>query len=560
MEQLQLSPPPAPTELPWKRTRIRVPRNDGGLLAIPHLSDVTDSVADNRDALEQTGSQILGRSLQDIRRQARSEALEAACRFTSRILGRDCDAAAAAPVIATGHQPELFHPGVWVKQFAVTELARRTGGSGLNLIVDSDMMRSHRVRIPVGTRTEPGTDWITLDTSGVSGPWQDVRIQDQASFESFGSRVAKAMSNWGVTPLLQELWSYSVEHQRHGSNLAECLSAGRMQTEWNWGEGNLELPLSDLCATDAFLLFAVDLLHRADEFRETYNAVLSEYRAVNRIRSESHPVPELAHSHGWTEAPFMVWQTGDQKRRHVFVRRADAELQLASSPDEAAVFVTMPLTTDGDATRGVEALRGIQTSGWRFRTRALTTTMYTRLCLTDLFVHGIGGAKYDEMTDRIMSRFYNVCPPAFLTLSATVWLPIAEPFSDTDDDVRRIRAMLRELQHNSQRHLQPGISESIDSLLTEKQRLIEAQHRAKELPAEASHTSGFERYQRFPEINRLLAQQTLTQRQQLLDEQAEVEHRIQANAVLTGREYSFCLYPAERIQRMIAETHAAFDG
>ena len=39
--------------------------------------------------------------------------------------------------------------------------------------------------------------------------------------------------------------------------------------------------------------------------------------------------------------------------------------------------------------------------------------------LSDLFIHGIGGAKYDELTDQIICRFFGFEPPGFVALSAT---------------------------------------------------------------------------------------------------------------------------------------------
>src|SRR5262249_2863990 len=57
-----------------------------------------------------------------------------------------------------------------------------------------------------------------------------------------------------------------------------------------------------------------------------------------------------------------------------------------------------------------------------------------RLFLADLFVHGIGGGKYDEITDELVRRFYGGEPPDFLVLSATLWLPVAhEPAAELLD-------------------------------------------------------------------------------------------------------------------------------
>ena len=46
--------------------------------------------------------------------------------------------ASADSLLLAGHQPELFHPGVWVKNFALNGLARRHGATPLNLVVDND--------------------------------------------------------------------------------------------------------------------------------------------------------------------------------------------------------------------------------------------------------------------------------------------------------------------------------------------------------------------------------------------------------------------------------------
>ena len=63
---------------------------------------------------------------------------------------------------------------------------------------------------------------------------------------------------------------------------------------------------------------------------------------------------------------------------------------------------------------------------WKVRTRALTTTLFARLFLGDLFIHGIGGAKYDELGDEVARGFLGAPPPPFLTLSLTLWLGLPD--------------------------------------------------------------------------------------------------------------------------------------
>src|SRR5207249_2187885 len=73
----------------------------------------------------------------------------------------------------------------------------------------------------------------------------------------------------------------------------------------------------------------------------------------------------------------------------------------------------------------------------------------------DLIIHGIGGAKYDELTDEIMRRFYGLEAPEYLVLSATLWLPLPA-FPVGLDLCKRLARELRDVHYNPQRHLDPA--------------------------------------------------------------------------------------------------------
>ena len=60
----------------------------------------------------------------------------------------------------------------------------------------------------------------------------------------------------------------------------------------------------------------------------------------------------------------------------------------------------------------VRAFLDLGKQGFKIRSRALTNTLYARLFLGDLFIHGIGGGKYDEVTDAIIRRYYRSSRPA----------------------------------------------------------------------------------------------------------------------------------------------------
>ncbi len=70
---------------------------------------------------------LFGQPLSQVRQQARLEIVELAKEYVQS-LGESALATTGGPLIITGHQPELFHPGVWIKYFATHRVAQLVGG------------------------------------------------------------------------------------------------------------------------------------------------------------------------------------------------------------------------------------------------------------------------------------------------------------------------------------------------------------------------------------------------------------------------------------------------
>ena len=203
------------------------------------------------------------------------------------------------------------------------------------------------------------------------------------------------------------------------------LALARRELEAAWGVSNLEIPLSHLCQTEGFFWFASHLLAQLPRFQEIHNTALAEYRSIYGIRSTHHPVAALVVQGDWREAPFWAWRQGEPRRRPLLVRQ-DRRTMLLRIAGENDPVLELPLARDREACCAVERLRELAGRSIRLRTRALTTTMFCRYLLGDLFIHGIGGAKYDELGDSIAGRFFGIEPPGFLTLSLTAWLGLPD--------------------------------------------------------------------------------------------------------------------------------------
>ena len=544
-----------PVDLPWKQQHLSVSHDDKTLFAVPTLAESAELIGRNRQHLDQSELNIQGRSLAKLRQWTRETLIPVACEYTSSLAGESITADASRAVVVSGHQPEMFHPGVWAKNFALNRLASHRGGTALNLVVDNDICSSTEIRVPQGTRETPIMQPIAFDAPTVPHPWEEARIQNAEMFRSFGQRITSAMKPWGVRPLIDSIWQDAVDHIPQSSLLGDCLTAARNRLERRWGLNNLELPLSRLCAQEPFLWFASHLFAQAPKFLSVHNTVLHEYKRLYRIRSATHPVPALRTTDGWTESPFWMWRVGDQTRRRVYSRQEQREIWLSDGND---VFAKLPLSPEMDACCAVEVLKKLPAQGIRLRTRALTTTLFSRLCLGDLFIHGIGGAKYDELTDQIIARFWNMTPPAFSVLSATLFLPIAESYDVTVSDATRLRTQLRDLHYNADRHVSRKSSDELTRLIDEKSALIAEQHAAKTVglsrnARRQNRHANFKRFRKLQDVQQQLQRCAVDQHNLLEHELNSVKQQLAANSILKDREFPFCLYPEEQIRGFMSE-------
>ena len=513
-----------------------VPRQNKSVLRIPHQSEQAAIAVGNSRRLSETGIDLHGVSLRTLREQTQAAVIAEAAAYTGSIVGENIAVGQQTPLIVTGHQPELFHAGVWAKNFAAAGLADRVQGLALNLIVDNDTVASTRIRVPVGARHAPVIEWIPFDSTPPEQPWEEATISDVACFRDFGERIRSTIRQcWNYEPLVAAGWPAAIRQADVSSRLCDCLTAARVSVERSHGLRNLEVPMSRACSTPPFCLFAAFLLAHLPRFHSIYNDAVRGYRRLHHLRSTTHPVPELNADDGWFEAPFWVWRRGDQRRERPFARQAGGELELR---DGRGIFARLPLTPDRPLDAAATVLGELSLQGIRFRTRALTTTLFARLFLADLFIHGIGGAKYDAMTDQICERFLGIKCPPFATVSATVHLPLAPAFPVSADDLRSVEHRIRDLQYNPDRHLAESSDPHSLSLIDEKRTLIAG--------FGSDHPTNCE-HRRLAEINAALFAQLGSLGQTLHSDRDQLRQQLRANSELQNREFSWCLQPEEMV-------------
>jgi hypothetical protein len=521
-------------ELSVSLPRLRAPVENGQILAAPPLDEIGALLEANRRNLNSVHIFSIGKSLAELRALARREVVAASSRYH-----RDAEepvANVASDVwLVAGHQPELFHPGVWFKNFALHQLALKHGATALNLVVDTDAARPALLHAPADGRLAR----VPYDRSSAETPYEERFVEDETAFAELPKRMEAITAQWDFEPMLASFWRDVMKQAGRTRLLGERLAAARRTVERRWGCVNREAAMSLVCQTEAFAWFAGSVLAELPAFHAIYNQTVQDYRREHGIRSRSHPVPDLTADGEWLEAPFWAWRKGQTRRGKLFARRKSSAWDLRVAGE------SWPSIPHGRAPM-VEAWRALETQGFKIRSRALTTTMFARLFLADVFIHGIGGGTYDELTDRLIERYFAIPAPAFLVLSATLLLPLPR-YPDATKQVRALEQRWRDLVFKPERFVEKN--DKTEPLARAKQEWIAR--------AGLTHEERVERYHRIREINARLLPYVLPQTQRVQVDHLEQQRRAEQDEIAARRDYAFCLYPEEMLRTFFLKSDGA---
>jgi hypothetical protein len=527
---------------------LRAPAGDGQTLIDPPYTALPDVVARNREQLSYVQYDVQGRSLGDLSASARRGLLDRAIGYTRQYRAipdrwLKLDSLANVPFLLSGHQPELFHPGVWYKNFVLGSLARRMDAVGIHLLIDSDMCRSVSIRVPTGSISEPRVEAVPFDEPAAEVPHEERTIRNSATLSTFAERASSLIRPLVPDPIVRELWPLVMQRAAGQQVLGLRLAQARHALEETWQNETLELPQSAVCRLPEFAWFVAHLLAELPRFWAAHNGALADYRRAHRLRNRAQPVPDLAKSDAWLEAPFWIWSTEDPERRPLFAKQSDNTIEIT---DRHKQRFALSLSGAGDAAMATEQLAELSARGIKLRTRALTTTLFARLVLSDLFLHGIGGAKYDQVTDGIVERFFGFESPVFATVSATLRLPVARETNEPSV-VEQWQQRLRELRYHPEQFVETNGQASDQSAAVAE--LISAKQRWVQLAKTPENAA--ERHRRIAEANAGLQPFVASLRQKIEHERDELQQRKRGDAILRSRDYSFCLYPREHFERLL---------
>jgi len=449
------------------------PSDDGQVAILPDADTLPDLARANAERRSRYRFRVMGVRADELAQQARAELLALAASYT-RGLGVESGAGDPALLVATGHQPVLPHPGIWLKHHLAAKVARAVGGVSVNFIVDNDVVDLSRVAVPVCDAAG-----LRVETFALSEAPDGRAAEEIPAGHDAPARLATLIerARTAVGPSLCDVFLAAAQP---AESLADFLAMPRRRLEERFGTQNLELPVGRLADTEAFRLFAQHLVEYAERFRAVYNAALHEHRERFAIRNPIEPTPDLRDG----ELPFWVWSPGGRRR---------------------------PLLSEEAELDGADGLK--------LRPRALTMTLFFRLFCCDLFIHGMGGARYEILNDAVIRRFFEVEPPAFVAASATLRPRLCAPLP-SPEDAAELRQTLRRMQSTPERFVAERMPDDAQAMQWAEQRRALLQ---------ADGLSRRERREAYTEAKKIAAQLRERMRPHILAVQTSLE-RAEADA------------------------------
>ena len=563
--------------VPQHRPSLKVPKENNRFLCWPPASD-------SKQLLQRNQVILLHRTLpvwfRELRTLARVQALAASKAYMSSYAPSVAELISIGdlnekPWIVGGHQPELFHPGVWFKNFLMFEIGKQTDSIGMQVIVDHDVARSDSLRVPYRQSPNPltpstnfsrqpeaqlGQRSIPIPMRGELQPrmpWHATltRHVEIESWKRTLANIQKSAISCGLAePLIcrhQELLMDCINaHQ----NIGDAFSEFRHRIEMAHGVFNLEVPLGHLCSDSAFGLFVQHCVRNAESLWNSYNGCRDAYRSRHRIRNQGQPVLELLRNGNSFELPFWIYLKDQAvvERKRMWVSPLPNNQMLLcdhAQPDLATVSAILPLAESDLA----EAWSKIAGRGVCIRPRALMTTMYLRCFVADLFVHGIGGGTYDELTDDIIQDWMGVDAPVYLTSSASLHLSLrANQSSEQLEPTAGGSSVERELQ------LMRSVPERYLDHAIDTQRILAETHSQKiaSIPVRGKKLAW---HKEISQLKQKIEIAIEPRKRAALLKLETAHHELQQRKIASSREYSFVLFEEQDVvERLSKLASAAF--
>jgi len=528
-----------------------IPKKNKEIFIDPAYENIPELIDLNKKSFQSYDCNINGIPFSQFREQVRSDTLKKAGEYSENLLSLcsnlniagtknfSCVKDFYSPeknIIQTGHSPAIVHPGVLIKHSLVNRIAKKVNGIGINMVVDNDAGNDNCLNIPDINDLGSSVEKMEYHPGLRNLAFEEIRYADSTQLPAFKENVLKSLHNPDMLKTLEDFMNVVIKLSGETLQFSDLFTFARHAFATRFGIRNLEVPVSLISETDPFLNFFLHITANVKCFVDIYNSKLREYRKLKKISSKANPLPDLMEKGFVIEMPFWIWEEGKQRKSLYASVSNGSRISILCENKMIEHFDFGEMNRSTDNLKNLERLKALISKGIKIRPKAIANTMYSRMFFSDLFIHGIGGAKYDLITDEIIREFFGVEPPEYATISATLYLPY-KPFDVSDEDINKMKHAVKDMGYNPDRYASRGIMEDAGmiSLINEKKDLISRGAS----DSKEKHLT----FDRIKQLNSLMKDKISPLIKKSENEIADLEKKLSYNSIVTNRNYPFCLYP-----------------
>ena len=545
-----------------ERRVLKIPQNKQ-IFFSSSADKISSLLEENKKIFGQYSFTILNQPFKEVRENSRKEVIRGALKFSSKFDPNIVEKICSAPqyIIQSGHQPVFFHPGIWIKNIFLNELLKSPlldRCLGLNIILDNDICKNLNLSLPVLssngnlklekvnflssalTTNLPFEEYPCPSLELITKFTRDI-IHRLKSLESENKDMLNSFENFARC--LEDSSNFCNQNYTRG-NLGEFLGLARRLYEQEIETAYLEIPFSQICSSDEFISFFLEITKNIGSFSKIYNNKLDEYRKLFKIRNRAHPSPDLIIKENLTETPFWIWKEGDQRRKIFILKEEEGNYLYNNSYGK--IFLI-----EKDDLKSLSSLKTLlKERGLKIRPKALLLTLYNRLFISDLFIHGLGGSKYDLVTDEIIREFFKVEPPHFLVASCTLYLDFKSSPGTSDSKISALKKKIRDLEFNPERYadeLSLTRKEEIQmGKLAEKKTVL-----IKKIKGVLTSVEKRKISEEIKAINNFMVEKVRLLKCELSKKLEDEKEKMKQSKVYTFREFPYCFFSAKELRNLL---------
>jgi hypothetical protein len=385
---------------------LSVPEEAGFIFTRPGFKNWPSLLKKNRGSLSGV----------DNRNTSRSELVNITTEYTSRIGLPVPHLKSAADIIVTGHQPNWHHCGIFAKNIITDRFARQTGGTAVQLVLNHDIC-STSMSLP-----ESDNDgFLQFKTIPLEQKQQNIPIEfrpvpSKERLRKFIDSVLKISKGSFCSDIWCQNLHYIIENTQSCRSTADIITQLQARLNQAIGLEIIYLPISLLSQSNSFIEFVYSVICDTASFVRVYNKAIKNKRQTDNLKSnQTVRTLKTDYLNSIIELPFwLVFQTG--KRGSLYVNINGRSISIGTA-DKIVV------TIDSSRDKKQQLLELLRKNKCVIQPKAVTLTLFIRLYLADLFVHGIGAKDYEYITDYLVRDYYRISGLHFGIASATMTLP-----------------------------------------------------------------------------------------------------------------------------------------